>query len=324
MTTTTSEARDTVKASAAPFITIVGSANTDMIVRVPRLPAPGETILGGDFVTAGGGKGANQAIAARRLGADVAFVARLGRDALGDAALAAYESEGVRTERIVRDPAAPSGVALILVEAGGENVIAVAPGANGRLGVADVEAAAETIARSRVLVAQMEVPAETVFAALRIAREAGVRTILNPAPAPREPLPDEVLALVDVVNPNRGELARITGEAVSDTDSVVAAARKLLSRGVGAVVVTLGGEGALLVDADGATAVPAYRIDAVDAVGAGDAFTAGLAVALARGDQLAPAVRYANAVAALATTRFGAQPSLPTAADVAAFRSARG
>jgi ribokinase len=310
--------------TSEPVITVVGSANTDMIVAVPQLPLPGETVLGGDLVTAGGGKGANQAVAARRLGAEVNFVARLGNDALGEQALASYRSAGVRTERVKRDAQAPSGVALILVQPDGENVIAVAAGANARLSADDVRQAADAIAESDVLIVQMEVPLATVHEALRIARAAGVRTILNPAPAPREPLPDEIVRLASVLNPNRGELARLTGLAVTNLESVRTAAETLLARGVEAVVVTLGAEGAMLVTGDGAQTVSAYQVDSVDAVGAGDAFTAGLAVALGRGEPIEQAVDFANAVAALATTKPGAQPSAPTADEVAAFRAARG
>ncbi len=306
-----------------PAICVVGSANTDMIVRVPRLPGRGETVLGGDLVTAGGGKGANQAIAARRLGSEVVFVARLGRDALGDSALAAFAAEGLRTDFVARDAAAPSGVALILVEAGGENVIAVAPGANARLSPEQVRQAEPAIAACDVVITQLEVPLDAVRAALEAGRRAGVRTILNPAPAPAAPLPDALYPLVDVLNPNRSEVAALTGLRADDVASAERAGRRLLERGVGGVVVTLGREGALVVAPDAVRPVPAYPVASVDATGAGDAFTAGLAVALAGGATLPEAAEYASAVAALATTRVGAQPSLPTAAEVQAFLAGR-
>lgn len=305
----------------APVVTVVGSANTDMIVRVPRLPARGETVLGGEFLSAGGGKGANQAIAARRLGSEVYFVARLGRDVFGDAALSAYEAEGLRTDFLVRDDRAPSGVALVIVEEAGENVIAVAPGANARLEPDDVRHASPAIARSDVLLTQLEVPLDAVRVALELARKAGVTTILNPAPATA--LPDDLYPLVDVLNPNRGEVAALAGVQVADLDSAELAARRLLARGVRTVVVTLGGEGALVVTGHEARPIPSYRVASVDAVGAGDAFSAGLAVALAKGASPAEAAGYACAVGALATTRAGAQPSLPTAAEVQAFLTGR-
>jgi len=305
-------------------ICVVGSANTDMVVRVPRLPGRGETVLGGEFVTAGGGKGANQAIAARRLGAEVCFVARLGQDAFGDAALAAYRTEGLRTDLIGRDPEAPSGIALILVEDDGENQIAVAPGSNARLSAEDVRRARPAIAGSDILVVQLEVPLDAVRAALEEARQAGVRTILNPAPAPAAPLADDLYPLVDVLNPNRSEAGALVGAPVVDVASAESAARRLLDRGVGGVVVTLGREGALVVAHGVVRPIPAYPVASVDATGAGDAFTAGLAVALARRATLVEAAGYASAVAALATAKVGAQPSLPTAGEVAAFLESRG
>jgi len=303
-------------------IVVVGSSNTDLIVRVPRLPRPGETVLGDDFVTAGGGKGANQAVAARRLGAPVTFVARLGKDVFGEASLARFDAEGINTHDIGRDDEAPSGVALIYVGEGGENMIAVAPGANARLSVDDVRRAQPAIARSQALIVQLEIPLATVREGLSLARAAGARTILNPAPAPAAPLPDDLYPLVDILNPNRSEAEVLSGLSVSDFSSAERAGRALLERGVGAVVITLGRQGALVVSPLGSQAIPAYPVRAIDTVGAGDAFTAGLAVALASGASLTDAARYGNAVAALATTRSGAQPSLPTQTEVQAFLDA--
>ena len=300
-------------------VVVVGSSNTDMVVKLDRLPVPGETVLGGQFVTAGGGKGANQAVAARRLGAEVAFVARVGSDTLGAAALSAFAAEGIDVAYVARDPEAPSGVALILVDRDGENVIAVAPGANGRLAVDDVDRATSAITSANVVVAQLEIPLATVGAALRLARAAGVTTLLNPAPAPAAGIPAALLASVDIVNPNRTELGLLTHTHPTDLTSAAGAARQLLARGVRGVVVTLGAQGALVVDGLGVEHVEPYRVTAVDATGAGDAFTAGLAVALASGDDLRAAARFANAVAALATTRLGAQPSMPSRAEVERF-----
>jgi len=312
-----------MKDTSRPTIVVVGSANTDMIVRMPRLPERGETVLGGEFVSAGGGKGANQAVAASRLGAEVCFIARLGNDPLGDAAITAFRAEGLRTEWISRDAHAPSGIALILVESQGadqgENMIAVAPGANARLAVGDVEGASSAIATSDCLVAQLEVPLDTVLAALRLARALGVKTILNPAPVPAAGLPAEIYPLVDVLNPNRTEAGLLSGTAVADDESAERAARVLLERGVGAVVVTLGSQGALVVTADATRRIKPFRVVAMDATGAGDAFTGGLAVALAGGASVADAADFAGAVGALAATKLGAQPSLPTSAEVRAL-----
>ena len=300
----------------AARVVVIGSSNTDMVVKLGHLPAPGETVLGGAFVTAGGGKGANQAIAARRLGAEVTLIARVGADAFGASALSAFAADGVDTANVTVDPESPSGVALIFVDDAGENMIAVAPGANRRLAETDVERAAPAIKHAHVVVAQLEVPLATVEAGMRLARAAGAITLLNPAPAPELDSPGRLLAHVDIVNPNRTELGRLTHAKISTIAEASAAARGLLARGVRGVVVTLGADGALVVDASGVEHVPAYRVRTVDATGAGDAFTAGLAVALAEGADLRTAARYANAAAALTTTRLGAQPSMPVRADV--------
>jgi ribokinase len=304
---------------ASPKIVVIGSANTDMIVRVPRLPARGETVLGGQYSSAGGGKGANQAIAARRLGAEVTFVARIGRDSLGDATIIALEAEGLYTGYVARDYTVPSGVALILVEESGENVIAVAPGGNARLTTQDVESAISVILSSKVVIAQLEIPLEAVRSGLEIARRFGTTTMLNPAPVPDFGLPDDLYPLVDILNPNREEASKLSSIDIVDRYTAEMAGRIILSRGVGSVVLTLGSQGALIVTKDQVIEVPAYEVAAVDTVGAGDAFTAGLAVALASGGTLERAAKLATAAAALATTKPGAQPSLPTIAEVAAF-----
>lgn len=297
-------------------IIVIGSANTDLIVRAARLPAAGETVLGGDLATAAGGKGANQAVAAARLGAPVTFVGRLGQDMFGRQSAAGLAAEGLDLTYLVRDADAPSGVALIVVDDAGQNLIAVAPGANGRLTPADVAAAQPAIAAARVLLLQLEIPMETVLAAARAGRAAGLTVILNPAPA--QTLPPELYALVDYVTPNEHEATLLSGAADPE-----AAAGILLGWGVRGVIVTLGEAGALL--AAGPlmrVRVPGFRVAAVDTTAAGDAFNGGLAVALARGESLPAAVHFAHAVAALSVTRPGAQPSLPTGAEVAAFLAA--
>ena len=304
---------------ASPRIVVIGSANTDLIVRVPHLPARGETVLGGEYSSAGGGKGANQAIAARRLDAEVTFVGRVGRDSFGDATIAAFEAEGMYTGYIARDDDARAGVALILVEGSGENMIAVAPGSNRCLTTQDVEAAISPILSSKSLVAQLEVPIEAVRSGLEIARRFGTTTILNPSPVPELGLPDDLYALVDILVPNRDEASKLSHIDVVDRNSAELAGRMLLGRGAGSVVLTLGSEGSLIVTKDQVIEVPAYEVDVVDTVGAGDAFTAGLAVALGSGGTLERAAKLATAAAALATTKQGAQPSLPTIAEVAAF-----
>ena len=290
-------------------IIVVGSANTDMILKCERLPGAGETILGGDFVMAQGGKGANQAVAVARLGTRVAFVTRLGRDAMGNRSEAGYLHEGIDCDFISRDDNAASGVALIMVDASGENLIGVAPGANYSLAPEHVAQAEAAIRAANVLLVQLEIPLDTVTTAINLARKWNSRVILNPAPA-RE-LPVELLEDV-ILTPNEHELSIIAG--IADPEQ---AAKHLIEQGARAVVVTLGERGALLVTAAQSRIIPTFPVNVVDTTAAGDAFNAGLAVALARGDNLPDAVRYACAVGALAVTQFGAQPSLPTAAQVA-------
>ena len=296
-------------------IVVVGSSNTDLVAWVPHLPAPGETVSGGQFMIAGGGKGANQAVAAARLGAAVTFVARIGDDLFGRQTLDALRQEALDLSYLVVDPEAASGVALIVVGASGENSIAVAPGANDLLSPADVRRARAGIESAKMLLIQLETPLDTVRAAVELAHAAGVRVILNPAPAPPPGTLDDILPQVDVLTPNEGEVVALAGTE----GDIAAAAHNLVARGVPAVVVTLGSDGAVIVTADDTTHVPAFSVDAVDTTGAGDAFNGGLAVALSGGQPLADAVRFANACGALAATRPGAQPSLPTASEVEEF-----
>ena len=300
---------------AVSRVIVVGSSNTDMIVRANRLPLPGETVLGGDLTTAAGGKGANQAVAAARVGAQVTFVARVGGDMFGQQTLAAFRREGLDLTYVQQDAGTPSGVALIVVGPGGQNIIAVAPGANRNLAAADVLAAQPAIAQARVMLLQLEIPIHTVMAAALAARAAGLIVMLNPAPA--EVLPAPLYEAVDILTPNEYEAAQLTGLA---TDEPEAAAAALLARGVGVVIVTLGAAGVVLARRGQLPRrMPGFRVQATDSTAAGDAFNGGLAAALARGDDLEAAVRYAQAGAAISVTKSGAQPSLPTAQAVEQF-----
>lgn len=296
-------------------IAVVGSVNMDLVVQTPRLPAPGETVLGGAFDTFPGGKGANQAVAAARQGAQVIFIGCVGQEA-GSAAFGArlaagLQVEGVDTRFLYRQEQAASGVALITVDAAGQNTIVVAPGANFMLTPALVQSAWEHIPPPQVLLLQLEIPLETVLAAARLARRAGTQVVLNPAPA--QPLPAELLALVDVLIPNEHEAALLAQMPVETLEQAENAARKLLAQGAGCVVITLGARGALLVSAPGPVVhVPAYRVQVVDTTAAGDAFAGALAVALAEGLPLRSAVQRGCAAGALSATQPGAQPSLPT------------
>jgi len=302
-----------------PKIVVVGSSNTDMVVKAARIPAPGETVLGGAFVMAAGGKGANQAVAAARLGAEVTLVARLGADPLGDEAIAGYQKDSLLTDLIVRDPDRPTGVALILVDAHGENSITVALGANEALSPDDVERAADRIRAADAVVMQLEVPLAAVEQAAAIARAAGVPVILDPAPAPDGGLPEALLRNVTCLKPNESEAERLTGISVSDLASAERAARALQELGPRTVIITLGSQGAIVVDEAAVHHVPAYRVTAVDTTAAGDAFTGAFATAVGAGAALVEAVRRAAAAGALAATRMGAQPSLPTQAEWEAF-----
>ena len=298
-----------------PKIVVVGSANTDMVVKVQHLPGPGETVLGGDFTQSRGGKGANQAVAAVRLGAEVTFVARIGVDVLGKEAVAAYEAEGIHTQYLVRDQQAPSGVALITVNDHGENSISVAPGANAKLSPADIMAAEPAFKEANCLLVQLEIPLEAVRAAMQLAAKYHIPIILNPAPATQ--LPDDLLKMVDFLTPNETEAAILAGNHLSSRIKDITYLLRSKTN-IKNIVVTLGKDGAMIMGYKNET-IPPYRVAAVDTTGAGDAFNGGLAVALARGDALPNAVRFANAVAALSTTRAGAQTSMPTLDEVNDF-----
>ena len=301
---------------------VVGSSNTDMIIRVPRIPRAGETLLGGEFLTAAGGKGANQAVGAARAGGKVAFIARVGRDAFGDQAIVGLLRDGIDVSRVFRDKLTPSGVALIFVAQDGENSIAVAGGANAKLSPSDVKKAAGVIRSAGLLVAQLETPLATVTAAVELAVKAGVPVILNPAPA--RPLPNSLLERISILTPNETEAELLTGIKVTDAAAAAKACSKLRSRGVGIVILTLGERGAFLADANGRRLVPGFKVKTVDSTAAGDIFNGALSVALAEGKAVFDAVGFANAAAALSVTRLGAQPSAPSRADIEKFiRSGR-
>ena len=298
-------------------IVVVGSSNMDLVVKTPRIPLPGETLLGGDFLMTPGGKGANQAVAAAKLGAGVYFVAKLGKDIFGEQSLANFTKESIHTEYVTQTGDASSGVALITVDQAGENMIVVAPGANGTLSPEDVETAQPAIASSGAVVAQLEVPLETVECAARLAHRSGVPFILDPAPA--RALGPELLERVDVLTPNETEARILTGIDVTDEDSARLAAEKLLACGVKAVVLTMGAKGFLLCEGDNVEFIPAITVDAVDTTAAGDAFTGALAVGLAQGKVLRDAAVFANHVAALSVMTMGAQSSMPSAEHVESF-----
>ena len=276
-------------------VLVIGSSNTDMVIKMERIPKPGETILGGEFVTAQGGKGANQAVAAARAGGHVTFIARLGRDMFGDQAFASLLAAGINLKYVLRDPASPSGVALIFVGKNGENSIAVASGANSKLAPADIRRTRGAFQKATVLLLQLETPLRTVETATGMAAAAGLRIILNPAPA--RPLPEKLLRRLYLLTPNESEAELLSGVAVKDKGSAAKAAGVLRGRGVRNVIITMGQHGALVAGEESTVLISAHKVKPVDTT----------------------AARFAGAAAAISVTRLGAQTSAPTCAEIARF-----
>jgi ribokinase len=304
-------------AKSKPRVCVVGSSNIDLTFRTPRLPKSGETLTGESFQLGFGGKGANQAVMAARLGGQVTIVTKVGRDVFGERTVHNYREHGVNTAYVLTNEHHATGVAGIIVDDDARNCIIVTPGANQSLSVEDVRRATAALHVADVLLCQLEVPIDTVLEAFRLARAAGVKTVLNPAPARH--LPEELLRLTDYCIPNEPEIEHLTGHAVTTPQEAAAAAHKLRKRGPHTVIVTLGEWGALLMEEQRAVHIPAPKVKAVDTTGAGDVFIGSLAVYLAEGLSLDQAVRRANTVAALSTTRPGTQASFPTRVEADAF-----
>ena len=304
-----------------PNILVVGSLNMDLVVQMPAIPRPGETLLGGRFATFPGGKGANQAVAAARLGSHVSMVGRVGGDVFGEQMLQIIKEEGIDAHFIGIDPRSATGVALITVDSQGQNSISVASGANFTLTVEEVRQAWKQISEVNLLVMPLETPMETIQLAAQIAKERRTRVVLNPAPA--QDLDENFLRMIDVIVPNESETERLTGRPIKSLEDARNAGIELLKRGAGSVVLTLGKRGALLVEGTLEKPVfehiPAFSVPVVDTTAAGDAFVGALATGLGEGLSLASAARFANSVAALSVTRPGAQPSLPYRAEVEKF-----
>lgn len=300
-------------------ILVVGSSNTDLIIKVPEIPRPGETLLGGQFQTFPGGKGANQAVAAARAGGEVVFIAAVGDDAYGSEAIRGYKEDKINTEDIKVCKGVPSGIAMITVSHKGENAITVASGANGELNPADLEEAEEAFVETDYMLVQLETPLETVRKAVELCAEFDTRVILNPAPAAE--LSDEILGKVDIITPNETEAEKLTGTKVENESSAILAADALHKNGIGTVIITMGSQGAFLSDtASGIKKmIPGFSVKAVDTTAAGDVFNGQLAVGLAEGLGLEEAILLAHSAAALSVQKLGAQSSIPRREETNSF-----
>lgn len=296
---------------------VFGSINMDLVARTPRLPGPAETITGHEFFTAPGGKGANQAVAAARLGTPTKMIGRVGNDGFGGELRQNLESSGVDTSFVFVDVEVSSGVAVIAVDDEAQNNIIIVPGANGRVGRADIERLKENLGEARLLLLQLEVPLEASIAAAQLAHQRGVTVVLDPAPA--RDLPDDLYKVVDIITPNEVEAGQLVGFSVKTRLDADRAADVLLSKGVKIVIVKMGSLGVVYATQEARAFLPAFKVEAVDTVAAGDAFNGGLAAALIENQTLPEAIRWGTAAGALSATKVGAQPSMPTKSEFEAF-----
>jgi ribokinase len=298
-------------------LVVLGSVNADHVLRVPHFPRPGETLTGHSYQVVPGGKGANQAVAAARLGAPVAFIARIGDDAIGQQMRQGFAQDGIDVSAVELDEQFPTGIAIIYVSDEGENSIGISAEANGALSPAMVKRHETLIADAHTLLLQLEVPLESVFEAARLAHAHGTRVVLNPAPA--QPLSNELLALVDLITPNQTEAELLTGVKVTDEASAAQAAARFHQMGISDVMITLGSQGVYCSNARQQQLIPGFRVEAVDTTAAGDTFNGALLAAELAGADFKAAVRFAHGAAALSVTKFGAQSSIPSKQEVEAF-----
>lgn len=294
-------------------IVVVGSSNVDLIIKGDKIPKHGETVLGGTFYKAAGGKGANQAVAASRAGGEVSFISCVGNE-YGEESIEGFRKDGINVDYVKKDPDVATGIALILVDKNGENSISVASGANLSLNVSDIQKAQQIIKEADVLLMQLEIPIEVVEEAAKIAFSAGVKTILNPAPA--KPLSDKLLKCVTILTPNESETELLTGTEVKNETDAINAASKILAKGVEVVIITIGSKGALLATKDETKIISGHKVEAKDTTAAGDVFNGALALAIAENKSLDEAIQFANAAAAVSVTRMGAQPSAPKREEI--------
>jgi len=298
-------------------IVVVGSCNTDMVIKADRLPIPGETILGGTFFMNPGGKGANQAVAAARMGGKVTLISKTGNDVFGKQSVMLYNAENINTDFVFSDPGLPSGVALITVDSNGENCIVVASGANASLSPSDINKAIKEIESSDLVLMQLEIPIDTVEYVAEIANKKGIKVILNPAPA--RSLSDKLLKCLYIIIPNKSEAEILSGIKVTDYETARQAADIISARGVDNVVITLGSQGALIKELDEYHYVEAYKVESVDTTAAGDSFCGSVCVGLSEGKSILDAVKLAARAAALTVTRMGAQSSIPFRSELSSL-----
>ena len=298
-------------------VVVIGSINMDMVVTLDHRPAKGETVLGNHFFMSPGGKGANQAYAAGKLGARTMMLGKLGEDVFAQQLIANLQQAGIDTSMITKLPDVSSGIALISIDAEGDNSIVVAPGANSAIARPDIDRWEPYIQKAKIILLQLEIPLDSVVYAAETAHKHGVSVLLDPAPA--QPLPDELLSIADFITPNESELSALTGVDVTDAESAIKAASRLIDRGVKTVLAKLGSKGVAAVDSKGAFVIKGYPVKAVDTTAAGDSFAGAFATAIAEGKDVKAAAQFANAVAAIAVTRMGAQASMPSRQEVESF-----
>ncbi|MHA1309331.1 MAG: ribokinase [Candidatus Helarchaeota archaeon] len=305
--------------SKKPHILIIGSSNTDLTIKSEKLPSPGETVIGNEFFIASGGKGANQAVAARRAGANVTFIAKIGDDDFGRNNIQLYQNDGINTDHILIDKNNYSGIALIMVDSKGENLISVASNSNYNFHPKDIESKKEIIKTADIILIQNEIPDQTNLTVINMAFDLKIPLIFNPAPGPKKPLSSTILKKIKYLTPNKKELELVTGKLIKEETDIYTIGQELVQSGIENLILTLGNKGSLLINKNETIAIPAFKVDAIDTVGAGDCFNGYLGAMLASGKSLYDSIKIASAAAAISVTKRGAQPSIPNYNEVVHF-----